>query len=114
MRAPALPVHRGPSACWPTTRALRGPPRCLTARCCGRPSPRCRAWRPRCAGGRVPTTFRRALPSVLDLPPQLRGEARRLSRVALDDVVVELLQRTHVRDPLLTPCPPLPQERGNA
>src|SRR6185503_9512430 len=40
----------------------------------------------------------RAVPGVLDLPSQLRREPRWLSRVARDDVVVELLQRAH--DPL--------------
>jgi len=42
---------------------------------------------------------RRALPGVLDLPAQLRREPSRLGRVPLDDVVVEMLQRAHVRDP---------------
>src|SRR5207253_7562319 len=42
---------------------------------------------------------RRALPGVLDLPAQLLRKPRRLGGVARDDVVVEMLQRAHVRDP---------------
>src|SRR5262249_5255742 len=42
---------------------------------------------------------RGTLPGMPDLAAQLRWEPRRLGRVARDDVVVELLQRAHVRDP---------------
>jgi hypothetical protein len=40
-----------------------------------------------------------SLPGGLDLPTQLRREPGRLSRVTRDDVIVEMLQRAHIRDP---------------
>ncbi len=56
----------------------------------------------------------RALPGVLDLPPQLERKPRWLCGVARDDVVVEmLLLRAHVRDPRIVCNRTAPQVSGS-
>ena len=42
---------------------------------------------------------RRSLPGALDLAPQLQRKPRRLSGVPRDDLIVEIVQRAHIRDP---------------